>query len=342
MKKRTFIITAIILIAAGIIYIDRFYDKFHVVVDGKIYRSGQLSKNRLQEVISDYRIKSVLNLRGENSGDEWFDQEKKIVEKNNGTYYNLDLRSNIFPPCTRLDHLVNILQSAKRPMLIHCQGGIDRTGMASALALAIETNPPIESVKKHFSWRYLVVPGRNSAGPLLFNLYENWLKKNSRDHSRETLLYWLKNKYVDCAGNIEFRIMRAQYKSSEKYALFNEDRKAVIENKSKPLQIKGWAFDLRNKVLPEALVVVVDDKNIYPVKYMLKKPTLCEDLGLDDSFKDVKFKWVATIGIGEISPGCHKISFRIRNFHIPQAGRNLINIPPYDNGCPSNYELCIK
>lgn len=50
----------------------------HVVEDGVLYRSAQLNEGKLSDVISTYGIKSVINLRGENRGLQWYDDEIKV------------------------------------------------------------------------------------------------------------------------------------------------------------------------------------------------------------------------------------------------------------------------
>ena len=50
-------------------------DNFHVVEAGQAYRSAQLDAATLTLVIETYGIGTVINLRGENAGQPWYDDE---------------------------------------------------------------------------------------------------------------------------------------------------------------------------------------------------------------------------------------------------------------------------
>ena len=59
---------------------------FHVVEEGKLYRSAQPSKTELQEIVRKYKIKTVVDLRG--YGDygkleKWFLDEQQVTSENN-------------------------------------------------------------------------------------------------------------------------------------------------------------------------------------------------------------------------------------------------------------------
>ena len=48
---------------------------FNAVVPGEIYRSAQLTPDQLSGYIGAYNIKTIINLRGENIGEPWYDAE---------------------------------------------------------------------------------------------------------------------------------------------------------------------------------------------------------------------------------------------------------------------------
>src|ERR1700722_4892372 len=51
----------------------------HVVEDGLVYRAAQLDRGRLTTLIKTYGIRSVINLRGENRGSDWYDNEVEVT-----------------------------------------------------------------------------------------------------------------------------------------------------------------------------------------------------------------------------------------------------------------------
>lgn len=77
----------------------------HVVVPGEVYRSGQMRSGEMISLVQAYGIKSVLNRMSAKSG---------LSTK-------------------EIDVLIAIMKRSPKPLLVHCQGGADRTGLAAAL-----------------------------------------------------------------------------------------------------------------------------------------------------------------------------------------------------------------
>src|SRR5205809_65432 len=57
---------------------DREYRNFHVVQDGVLYRSGQLPLARLQQMVSQYGIRTVVSLR---DGSQTADEQEEVWVK---------------------------------------------------------------------------------------------------------------------------------------------------------------------------------------------------------------------------------------------------------------------
>lgn len=124
--------------AALALYIGGLHlnDNFHEVIPDKLYRSGQLEPGELTEVAQKYGIKSVLNLRGDNTGSDWYDNE--VAEANASGVKHLDFRMSAKRGLTleQTTALIAVMRDAPKPLLIHCQGGSDRSGLASALYMS--------------------------------------------------------------------------------------------------------------------------------------------------------------------------------------------------------------
>ena len=305
------------LIAVGIIlgiFVYYFYafDNFHVVVEERVYRSAQLTESKLKKILVKKKLKTIINLRGKNEGKKWYAKEKKIAEDNNIQYYSFRFVAHSLPNCTQLDALIEALKTAHRPLLLHCEGGADRTGFASALSLAIEKNSPLSELKQQFSLLYGVIPFTGSTGPLLFSQYENWLNHNGSGHNRDTLLYWIKNFYVDSKGNVEFVIDVA---AGMKFKAKGEGEKRVVTLRSVPktISINGWAFDRRrNTHIPE-LSVVIPNLVSKKADLGLIRPDVGEVFDLKrEAFPDFKVGWVAVFDSSALPAGCHDIFLKIR------------------------------
>ena len=108
-------------------------DNFHVVAPGLVYRSGQMDGEDLTRSIAKYGIKSILNLRGENPTTSWHQTEIATTAKLNVVHYDRSLGSGTELTLDEMNDLVTLLRNAPKPILIHCYGGADRSGLVSAL-----------------------------------------------------------------------------------------------------------------------------------------------------------------------------------------------------------------
>jgi protein tyrosine/serine phosphatase len=139
----------------------RVSGNIHTVEEGILYRSGQLSGARLSDTIQTYGIRSVINLRGPNPDRGWYRDERAVSNALNIPHFDLPLSANREPEDARLQHLVRLLREAPKPVLVHCEAGSDRSGLASALyKLAVAGRPPEEAGKQlslwygHFPWLF--------------------------------------------------------------------------------------------------------------------------------------------------------------------------------------------
>jgi protein tyrosine phosphatase (PTP) superfamily phosphohydrolase (DUF442 family) len=116
---------------------------FHEVESGKFYRSAQLSPSKLEHYIKKHHIKTVINLRGAHPKESWWQKEKNVIEKNGARYHNISMQASCLTSKKNLQELLQLYDQAIGPILVHCHGGSDRAGEASALWVL---------EKKHFSF----------------------------------------------------------------------------------------------------------------------------------------------------------------------------------------------
>jgi len=303
---------AIVIIISIIFLYFYVYDNFHAVIEERIYRSAQLSEKKLKRIMYEKKLKTIINLRGKDEEKKWYAMEKKIAEKKGIQYYSFRLRPHRLPNCTQLDALIKALKAAPRPLLIHCKGGADRTGVSSAIVLAIEKDPPLSELKQQFSLLYGVIPFTGSIGPLLFSQYENWLNKNGSSHDRDTLLYWIKNFYLDSAGNVEFVIdVAAGIKFKKKKN--GEKRVVTLRPLPKTISIHGWAFDRRRNMHIAELSVVIPNYVSKKADLGIIRPDVAEIFNLKrEAFPDFKVGWVAVFDNSALPAGCHDIFLKVR------------------------------
>ena len=294
-----------------------FNNSFHEVVDGRIFRSAQFSGAKLEKYIRKHKLKTIINLRGKNKGKEWYETEKEIAANNHVELYDLRFEALTLPPVLLLDSIVETLQSAKRPLLIHCRSGVDRTGLVSALALAIELDPPISLVKNQLPSNLLTRPSRNSVGVMFFSAYEKWLQKTDNEHNVDNLLFFINHEYVDDSGNIEYAIDTVQdviFKAKTK----KSKRMATVQLGPEKITIRGWAFHARSKLPVYDLFVVIDHTLIERAKFEVFRPDVIAAYGFNKDVGNTKLGWVAEFESKHLSLGCHDVSLRIVNDRLGQ------------------------
>jgi protein tyrosine phosphatase (PTP) superfamily phosphohydrolase (DUF442 family) len=112
----------------------RWTGNLSVVEDGKFYRSAQLDEAGFERVIKDYRIRSILNLRGA-SNQPWYRAEVAISKALGVEHYDYRLHSDQTVTPKQIDEILNIIGAAPKPILVHCSAGSDRSGLVSAVYL---------------------------------------------------------------------------------------------------------------------------------------------------------------------------------------------------------------
>ncbi len=170
-------------------------DHVFTVIPHQVYRSAQLSKRDFEHYIPRYHIKSVINLRGSNPGQPWYDDEMKAMKDTGTVHYDLAMPVRGTLSAEQLRALVNILNQAPRPVLIHCRHGIDRTGFASSIVIILSGEPSLWKAKLQDSYLYFAVDSR-TIGHSVLPAYEAWLKENHKTNSREAFLEWVNSPNV--------------------------------------------------------------------------------------------------------------------------------------------------
>ena len=119
--------------AAGWAGFLRLTGNVHEIDRGIAYRSAQLSTERLGRLLVEKHLRAVINLRGPSPGSQWYEDELNVTKQSGAQHFDLALSANVEPNDTLVAQLRTLLRTVPRPFLIHCEGGADRSGLASAL-----------------------------------------------------------------------------------------------------------------------------------------------------------------------------------------------------------------
>lgn len=182
-----------ILIVAASYDLGWLGENFHVVIPGCVYRSGQLSPKSLAKRVGREGICSLINLRGPNPGQSWYDEECAVARWRDVRFYDLPVDSQC-PTTLELRELLDVLEHCPKPVLIHCQSGIDRSGMVAAICiLLLDESGSLSRARAHLGWRYGHMPWcENLAVQERFlEGYQNWLIDHGHCHDRSHFRDWL-------------------------------------------------------------------------------------------------------------------------------------------------------
>lgn len=119
----------LVLAHAGV---EQLSGNFHEVIPGELYRSAQPSPADVRVYSETYGIKTILNLRDEKRTG-WYQQEADAAARNGITLIDFPMSSSKDLPISEAQRLAKIMADAPKPLLIHCEHGANRTGLASAI-----------------------------------------------------------------------------------------------------------------------------------------------------------------------------------------------------------------
>lgn len=125
-----------ILVLAAYIIFQIQIGNFHTIVAGEAYRSAQPTRNDLERYSKLYGIKSVINLRGWNPNDSWYNEEVAASMVLGITHIDFRMKAARELTNEQALELIKVMRDAPKPVLIHCNAGADRSGLASALYVA--------------------------------------------------------------------------------------------------------------------------------------------------------------------------------------------------------------
>jgi protein tyrosine phosphatase (PTP) superfamily phosphohydrolase (DUF442 family) len=188
---------AALLTAAGPLRSYVFERNLHAIVEGRVYRSAQPSGERLAEWISELGLRTVLNLRGQKSDDDrhWLKEEIATAEQAGIAHVSLRMSAADMPPAQTLRELVRVIDTAERPLLLHCKAGAERSGLAAAVVVLLETGD-LDAARAEFALDKGFVQLLNPRLPRVLDDYEAWLRERGETSTPDRFRAWATTEYA--------------------------------------------------------------------------------------------------------------------------------------------------
>jgi len=178
---------------------------FRTLIPGKVYRCAQPSTEDLKRVVARFGIRTVVNLRGCSAGFDWYEEESRATAELDIVQEDVSLSAGRLPAPHEMQRLVEVLDRAEYPILLHCRRGVDRTGLASAVVQLLQTDIPPSQARKQLSLRYGHVHlGRTVAMLNFFDQYDHWRVATAHEHCADSFRAFVTGGY--CPGPARARI----------------------------------------------------------------------------------------------------------------------------------------
>ncbi len=128
------------------------WTNFAEVIPGRLYRSNHPTPGRLAAFAKQYRLKTLINLRGQRRcGSDALSRE--AAARLGLTHIDMAFESRGAPHRDRILRFADIYRTLQTPALMHCKSGADRAGLAAGLAILLEGGTSAQALRQ-LSWRY--------------------------------------------------------------------------------------------------------------------------------------------------------------------------------------------
>ena len=145
-----------LLVVLGLLrYVGVFGGNIRTVEEGRVYRSANIYGKLLDDTIQEKGIRTVLNLRGGNPSEAKYRSEVESCAKFGVKMIDAPFSAVRYPPPSILQDIFKTFDTAQYPILFHCRGGSDRSGLVGTLYLHLYKKVPLDEAQAaQLTWHY--------------------------------------------------------------------------------------------------------------------------------------------------------------------------------------------
>lgn len=173
------------------------------MVDEGVFRSNQPTHERLK-AYRDMGIGTILNLRGA-SVLPYYALEKESCDALGLELIDITMEARSAPERELLLELISIFERIRRPFLMHCKSGADRTGIAAAVWLIHMKGATVKEAWEQLSFDYLHI--EQSRTGILDQVLCQFAKAQTDDPSL-TFVRWIAEGYEPSGLDRKFADVR--------------------------------------------------------------------------------------------------------------------------------------
>ena len=282
----------------------------HVVIPGEVYRSAQPRPEELRDWIDELELASLIHIRrGSSELDSSGRDEEEIAREMGVALVRVDLSGRRWPSPAELQNLIDSLDSSPRPLLVHCEAGIDRTGLASAVVQLLDGTDP-ESAAGQFALRFgYPGPWLGSDLPGVVTSYAAWLEAEGQAHTPELFRTWVREHYIAYYYRVELELLSHELRRPSEPA---SDTQRNLE----------LAVRITNRS-PKPIPIGCPDSG---VRLSIRMRELDTAPPVDSPFVTERR---SCAGVAELAPGASETA-RIAHFRPPRSGSYLLQIDLVD------------
>ena len=178
------------------------------VIPGRLYRSNHPTPARLLRLAQRYRLRTVINLRGEKPNGSTT-LSLAAAQRIGLTHVFAPFESRGAPHRDRILRFHEIYRTMPTPALIHCKSGADRAGLVAGLAILFEGGTAADA-QEQLSLRFLHFKHAKTG------ILDEFFACYARDgEGKKPFLDWVRDDYDE-------RLLRAEFVPGRASAFIND------------------------------------------------------------------------------------------------------------------------